>query len=166
MSRLALTDRTGRRSLAQLERHRAWQNGYRARNRDILNEKQKEYAKRPEVKAQLRVYYRKNTIKNLLAEARKRARAQNLPYELKASDLVVPAICPVLGIPIIPGGPRDNWPSIDRHVPARGYVVDNVQIISMRANFLKRDGTLEEIEKLCKYMQLKAWWKVAAWVSQ
>lgn len=45
-------------------------------------------------------------------------------------------------------------PSIDRLVPSLGYVRGNVNIISNRANLLKKDATLQEIESL--YLWMKA----------
>jgi hypothetical protein len=38
-------------------------------------------------------------------------------------------------------------------VPSLGYVRGNVEVISWRANSLKRDGTLDEMEKLVMWMR-------------
>jgi hypothetical protein len=42
-------------------------------------------------------------------------------------------------------------PSLDRIDPSRGYIPGNVQVISNRANLLKRDGTLREIVLLGRW---------------
>lgn len=66
-------------------------------------------------------------------------------------DIMIPEICPVLGIPIICGtrgrkGGTPNSPSIDRIEPFKGYTRGNVRIISNRANTLKNDATIEELD--------------------
>ena len=143
-----------RRTGEQLEKHRIWQTGYRARNREIINLKQKVYSQTPDAKQNRKEYYARNRVSMLLRQARKRARAKNLQMNITAMDLVIPELCPVLQIPITPGGPdRDHWPSIDRFDNARGYVVGNVRIISCRANYLKSDATIDELEKVIKYMR-------------
>ena len=78
------------------------------------------------------------------------------PFTLKADDLVVPEICPVLGIPIFFGGPpfSPNTPSLDRLVPKLGYTKENVRIISWRANRLKADCTdPAELRAIADYLE-------------
>lgn len=65
------------------------------------------------------------------------------------TDVTIPELCPVLGIPMkINKGcstSRDSSPSIDRFVPALGYVLGNVCVISLKANRIKNNGTPEEL---------------------
>lgn len=93
---------------------------------------------------------------HLLADARKRAKAKNLEYNLTKDDIVIPNICPVLGLKLEVGdGKRQaNSPSIDRIDNSKGYIVGNVAIISLRANCLKNDGTLEELKAIVNYMEV------------
>jgi hypothetical protein len=42
---------------------------------------------------------------------------------------------------------------IDRIDTSKGYLKDNIKVISWRANRLKSDGTLEELEKIVNYMR-------------
>lgn len=85
------------------------------------------------------------------------AKKKNLPFDISPQDLVIPLICPVLGIPIgiSPKIYSDNSPSLDKINPKLGYVKDNVRIISFRANRLKCDMTKEEAKKIfedaCRY---------------
>ena len=85
----------------------------------------------------------------LVERAKQRARRKNLPYGLRRQDLVIPTHCPVLGIPLVIGAKRsDASPSLDRIDPRKGYVPGNVRVISDRANRLKGDRSLSEIQAL------------------
>lgn len=91
-------------------------------------------------------------IRFMLARARYRATQKGLGFNLVVEDIVVPAVCPVLGIPIEIGGRRDHRPSLDRVDNSLGYVRGNVVVLSWRANRLKNDATIEELEAVLKYM--------------
>lgn len=70
-----------------------------------------------------------------------------LPFSIEVGSLLIPSLCPVLGIPLIVGGKRSpNSPSLDRIEPSRGYVPGNVRIISDRANRLKSNRPLEVLK--------------------
>jgi hypothetical protein len=47
----------------------------------------------------------------------------------------------------------DNSPSLDRVDPDGGYVAENVVIVSMKANRIKQNGTLDEILKIAEYIK-------------
>jgi hypothetical protein len=85
----------------------------------------------------------------MLSAARKRARANGVPFDLDEADIVTPAKCPVLGIPLERArgrrGPRDASPTLDRIQPSRGYVRGNVVVISWRANRIKNDASIAEL---------------------
>lgn len=88
--------------------------------------------------------------------AQYRAKKLGLPFDLTLDDVVLPAMCPVLGIPIIAkrgAGWTNNSPSIDRLVPELGYVKSNIRVISMRANSIKRDATLGELRLIVAYLE-------------
>lgn len=93
--------------------------------------------------------------------ARVRAKKAGLPYDTEIPALPLPDFCPVLGIPLeyckLSGqgtsGPRPDSPSLDRRMPALGYVATNLKVISNRANTLKSDGTVEELRKVLAYME-------------
>lgn len=44
-------------------------------------------------------------------------------------------------------------PSIDRINQDSGYTKDNIRVISWRANHIKNDATLEELEKIVAYVK-------------
>lgn len=102
----------------------------------------------------MRRYRAANPEARLVTAARQRAKAQGLPFDLRKEDILIPLLCPALGIPLRRdhGGKRtDDSPSLDRIVPAAGYVKGNVRVISWRANRLKNDATLEELWRLYAY---------------
>lgn len=89
-------------------------------------------------------------------DARKRAISKGLPFDLTPEDIHIPSICPVLGITLSATGHKDFRPTIDRLVPARGYVKGNVKIISFRANRIKSDATEAEFRLILEYMERSA----------
>ena len=103
-----------------------------------------------------REYRFDNPERAVLWNARKNAKTKGVAFDLELSDIVIPNVCPALGIPIVKTstegiGRTDNSPSVDRLDPTKGYVKDNVRIVSWRANKLKGDATPEELEKIAAY---------------
>lgn len=112
---------------------------YRDKNRDLIREKG-------------RHYYRRKLENRLLNAAKARAKAKNLEFNIEVSDIVVPKICPLLGIPIFVNEGKKvckpNSPSLDRIDPTKGYIKNNVWVISLKANTMKSNATLEEMKTL------------------
>lgn len=107
--------------------------------------------RKPTSKAQ----YRKTDLINLmLHRCKSRAIQKKLDFNLSKRDIKIPEICPVLGIQLKAG--TLYTPSVDRIDPTKGYVKDNIQIISNRANLLKNNGTIEEFEKLLIFLKKKS----------
>lgn len=88
----------------------------------------------------------------MLVSAKARAKAKGLPFRLTLDDIPIPAVCPVLGIPIRMSDGRhgDHSPTIDRINARYGYVRWNVRVISYRANNLKSNMTIEECELILR----------------
>jgi hypothetical protein len=88
--------------------------------------------------------------------ALKRAINRNLEFALPKDSVFVPRNCPVLGIAITPGSKRAaSSPSLDRILPMRGYVPDNVRVICDHANRLKGDRSLDELKGLAEHGPLE-----------
>ena len=89
----------------------------------------------------------------MLLSAQKRAEERGLPFNLDISDIQIPDVCPVLGIPLKVGTRKSHWdaPTLDRIIPEQGYVKGNVCVISWRANWLRSNASVEELEKVLKY---------------
>ncbi len=88
--------------------------------------------------------------------AKKRAVKKKVAFSLTPEDIPeIPTHCPILGIELFHGvkNQTPNSPSLDRIVPALGYVVGNIQVISQRANVIKNDATVEEVEAVARYMR-------------
>ena len=90
----------------------------------------------------------------MLSRCKHRAKQNNLPFNLSLEDIVIPKRCPVLDIEIRQLSVDDkpskgyypNAPSLDRIIPELGYVKGNVRVISARANLLKSNATIFELE--------------------
>ncbi len=48
---------------------------------------------------------------------------------------------------------NDLTPSIDRINPKKGYVKENIIVVSMKANRIKTDATVEEIRKVADFYE-------------
>jgi len=95
-------------------------------------------------------FRRLKPYKPMLYAAKKRASELGLPFNLTDADISIPEVCPVLGLKLQSGSgrPCDSSPSLDRIIPAMGYVSGNVRVISYRANALKSNATLEELRAI------------------
>jgi hypothetical protein len=92
---------------------------------------------------------------HLIKGAKCRAKAAKVAFDLKRGDLTISDHCPVFDLPfdLTARGLAPFTPTIDRLDPHKGYTKNNVEVISWRANELKRNATLAEIEALCEWFQ-------------
>lgn len=95
--------------------------------------------------------------KVMLRAAKWNAKRANVPFNLTTEDFHIPELCPILGIKLRRGERRNNdsSPSLDRIIPALGYVSGNVWVISLRANRIKNDATLEELRLITAALEEK-----------
>jgi hypothetical protein len=86
--------------------------------------------------------------------AKARAKKKNLSFSLKLQDIVVPEVCPVLGIKLIKGNRKQHFdsPTLDRKIPELGYTKENTEVISYRANLLKSNASVQELQKVLEYL--------------
>jgi len=83
----------------------------------------------------------------MLSAAKKRAKNNNLDFNLVKEDILLPTHCPILGIELVKGT-KDDYSktySLDRINNSKGYIVGNVQVISMLANSMKNSATKEQL---------------------
>jgi len=83
----------------------------------------------------------------LFRNAKSRAKRKALIFELTIDDISIPAVCPLLGIPLIVGNGKHSpaSPTLDRIDNRKGYIRENVWVISYRANMIKQDATASEL---------------------
>lgn len=93
--------------------------------------------------------------RQMLASRRYKAKKKGLSFALSIYDVVIPDVCPALGIPLKKdkGALCPNSPSLDRLDPSKGYVRGNVAVISHRANRIKQDASPDELRLIAKNMR-------------
>lgn len=76
-------------------------------------------------------------------------------FNLQVEDITIPDVCPILGIEINMNSGRSgaykNSPSLDRIDNSKGYIKENIQVISQQANAMKGAASKEEL------LQFAAW---------
>lgn len=99
-------------------------------------------------------YRERHPFKSAFNSRKYAARKEGVEFSITFDDFVVPATCPVLGIPLEYGSDNlDSSPSFDRVDSKKGYIPGNVCIISYRANRIKSDGNFEEHLKVANYIK-------------
>lgn len=112
--------------------------------------------KNPDAILKSRATYSSNWERKTLSSLKYRAKKEGLPFNIDESDIQLIDTCPILGIKLVRVfgtsgkvvGYRPDAPSVDKIIPALGYVKGNVRVISCRANLLKNNAELWEMEKI------------------
>lgn len=168
---LGMTNKQMEWARANPDRVRASKAKYRSKPENAAKEReyQREYRSRPEVKARnsefarsearkawKRAYRQRRMVEDrvryVLEKLKQRAKLRKLEMTLTEADIEIPTVCPVFGVTLVWG---DRWlsPSVDRLDNSKGYVKGNVRVISRKANTLKSDATVAQIEALLAYMK-------------
>lgn len=123
--------------------------------RERLRKNGRDFYRKSGGRERTKAYRRGHVAKYLIYAAKTRSKQYGLEFELSESDIVVPKVCPVLGIPLQLGvrQAQAGSPTLDRIDPRLGYVRGNVNVISYRANTLKSDATVAELEAVLRYMK-------------
>ena len=95
-------------------------------------------------------------LKQLYNQLKAGAKKRNIPFSLTMvdlNDLTFPITCPVLGMPLEfnTERPGNNSFSVDRIDSSKGYEADNIVVVSVRANTLKSNATLDEMQRLVEF---------------
>ena len=98
--------------------------------------------------------------KKLYNNLKQSAKKRGIDFDLTLTDLnnlSFPITCPILGIPLKYniGTPQDDSYSIDRKDNSIGYRIDNIEVISYKANRAKNNLSEEELSKLISYYSSK-----------
>ena len=95
-------------------------------------------------------------IKAMWWRAKKRSERKNIDFNIELEDIIIPDVCPVFGFKFevsIGKGPTDKSPSLDRINPSKGYVKGNIQVISFKANRIKTDCDIKDIEIVLDFLK-------------
>lgn len=106
----------------------------------------------------------KRRVGNACHTIRRRADKEGTPFDLVPQDLydIIPddGLCPVFKQPFDVGmvtggkqGPRPMSVSVDRIIPELGYVPGNIRLISMKANQIMSNVSIEDIEAVLNYLK-------------
>lgn len=99
------------------------------------------------------IHYR---MRQLRSTIKQRARVKSLYFDLTTEDLIdlfpEDHMCPVLDVLMIFGG-GEYSPSLDRIDNSKGYTKDNCMFMCRRANTIKSDSTLDELEKVYRFFK-------------
>ncbi len=126
-------------------------------NKESISKKNKEYRERNQerIKKERKAWYRENLNIRLFRSAKNRAKQENRPFDITPDDIIIPKYCPVLGIPLFVSEDKcgNNSPSLDKIIPELGYIKTNIVVMSHRANTIKNDSTIEELEKILNFLK-------------
>lgn len=90
----------------------------------------------------------------MIRNSKSRARQLGLEFDITFEDFELPKYCPLLNIPLKfrgdEGMNENNRASLDRIDNTKGYVKGNVWVVSMLANSMKNQATLDQLELFCK----------------
>lgn len=127
------------------------------KTRSAMTQQSRDYGRRPEIMEKNAKYRRQPNVRVRRTHwhARRRARERGVTFDLSLSDMpVIPEVCPVLGIVLSDEDHlADGYPELDRIKAADGYIRGNVAFISKRANRLKQDASVDELERIIRWIR-------------
>lgn len=139
-----------------IERKRRKRREEYVRNASTYAAYRKEYA--PRRRELMLKYHDSLPLEQLMLwSAKSRAARNGVEFTITLSDIVMPEVCPLLGIKLQRnknrGRPSANSPTLDRKDSRLGYTKENVWVISNKANRAKNNLSLEELELLVTNMR-------------
>lgn len=135
----------------QRSNHKRWY----AKNKDKRLEQSRRYnAEHPEERkiwASTRSTRMRETTPEKYILSRLLARKRKGRCTLTIEDIVLPDVCPLLGMPFQfgTGSALPNSPSVDCIDPTKGYIKGNIWIISKQANSMKSCASKDELRTFC-----------------
>ena len=94
-----------------------------------------------------------DAAKLLYSNIKSRCKRIGREFSIELEDILIPEKCPVFGFDL-KREDRQTWmcaPSVDRIDSSKGYIKGNITVVSRRANIIKRDATIQELEQLFNY---------------
>jgi CRISPR/Cas system-associated protein Cas10 (large subunit of type III CRISPR-Cas system) len=129
-----------------------YQKNRRIKNKDHVLDYSRNYQKNKRKNFEFRLQMLLNASKQ---RSKKKSRENTLTLEDIKSIYPKNGLCPIFGTKLVFGdaGFRETSPSIDRIDSTKGYTKDNIQIISWKANRIKTNSSIEELELILAYMK-------------
>lgn len=95
-------------------------------------------------------------VKQIYNQLKASAKKRGIEFDLDLNDLnglSFPLTCPIFDIKLEynRGRAKDNSFSVDRRDSTLGYTIDNIVVVSNRANKLKSDATVDELLRLANF---------------
>lgn len=104
-------------------------------------------------------YRNNNRFPIRVRSCRARAKIQNVPFNITSGYIeeIWTDTCPVFGTPLRIDAKKDTegHAQLDRLIPSLGYTKGNVVWLSQRANRIKDDANIEDLERLLTWLKLK-----------
>jgi len=110
---------------------------------------------RDRTNAYKRSLIRKNPVNYMFGQVKSRAKKFGIEFDIEKSDIQIPDICPVLGLRLEIGNIKchSSSPTLDRIDSSKGYVKGNVHVISHKANTIKSNASLEDLQKVVDFLR-------------
>lgn len=141
------------------EKLKTYNKAYREKNKEKLREYSRSDARKEMHRQWKKLKRAEDPSTFLFYAAKRRAKLNGIPFSISKDDIrgVFPPDkkCPVLGIDLCVSNntTTDNSPSLDRIIPEKGYVPENIIVISHRANRIKNNATVDELEKVASFLR-------------
>jgi len=90
--------------------------------------------------------------RHIFYRIRNKCKRYGIDFNLDFDDIIIPDKCPLLEIPFKNHeiGHGIDTPSVDRIDSSKGYIKGNVWIISLLANRMKQDASIETLKTFSK----------------
>lgn len=101
-------------------------------------------------------WLRNNPLKVRYQAIKSNAKRRGIAFDLELADLVFPSHCKICEIEFakfISAKILPHTATVDRVDSAKGYEKGNINYICHRCNGLKRDASLEELERIVRYVR-------------
>jgi len=143
--------------LSEFGTNRRRPDGHQSRCKDCINTplfkkkaREKSARWREDNPGRYKIWQQSHRELRMVDRARSRAKRDGIAFDITVEDISIPEFCPILGLRLGFNDDRqqENSPSLDRILPELGYVRGNIWVISHRANRIKNDATLAELEML------------------
>lgn len=138
------------------EKIRMWDRNYYAENTEVLRERQKKYQLEhlDDFARRAQKWNLNNHAGCLLRSAKCRAFKKGIDFDIDITDIVIPDICPILGIQLKRSREKlsSGSATLDRIDNSLGYVKGNVWVISHKANLMKNNASKEELQAFANWV--------------